>query len=101
MTRSQISALMRDAEAFFAQHLFLLPLFARWTPGFHWSKSEDIINRGGENLVIELARATDDDALSDRELLVSCDGVARTVPSRGRIVREPGESVTLFREHTP
>jgi D-lyxose ketol-isomerase len=63
---------------------------------FHWSKSEDIINRGGGHLVIEVAWATDDDAgLADREVVISCDGVTRTVPPRGHIVLEPGESVTL------
>ncbi|MAE66407.1 MAG: D-lyxose/D-mannose family sugar isomerase [Phycisphaeraceae bacterium] len=63
---------------------------------FHWSKVEDIINRGGGNLVIELAWATgDENGLEDREVEVACDGVVRRVPARGRITLGPGESVTL------
>ena len=64
---------------------------------FHWSKSEDIINRGGGNLVVEVAQATDDESgLSDREVQISCDGVMRSVPARGKVVLEPGESITLL-----
>jgi D-lyxose ketol-isomerase len=166
MKRSEVNGLIKDAEAFFAEHRFLLPPFARWTPAdwgergpeadeirekqlgwdltdfgsgdfhkvglllvtirngdsrdpdadknyaekimivregqvtpwhFHWSKAEDIINRGGGNLVIELAQATEDEAgLSDRDVEVSCDGVVRRVPSGGRIVLTPGESITLL-----
>ena len=63
---------------------------------FHWAKTEDIINRGGGSFVCDLAWATDDEsALSDRPVEVSCDGVVRSVEPRGRIVLEPGESITL------
>jgi D-lyxose ketol-isomerase len=165
MKRSQINARIREAEEFFAEHRFVLPPFARWTPRewrergpeaeevrahrlgwdltdfgsgqfdkiglllvtirngdsehpdrtkryaekimivrenqvtpwhFHWRKWEDIINRGGGSLAIELARATDDESsLSDRAVDVSCDGVVRQIAARGRVVLGPGESITL------
>ena len=62
---------------------------------FHWSKMEDIINRGGGNLVIELHRATDDEDLSDEPVTVQVDGVTRAVEAGGRIVLTPGESICL------
>jgi D-lyxose ketol-isomerase len=63
---------------------------------FHWQKTEDIINRGGGELVIDLARATEDESgLSEADVEVVCDGVRRTVPARGRVVLSPGESITL------
>jgi hypothetical protein len=41
---------------------------------FHWNKTEDIINRGGGNLVMELYKSTTDDNLSDDPVTVSIDG---------------------------
>ena len=62
---------------------------------YHWNKTEDIINRGGGRLVLELYRATDDDEFSDEPVTVSVDAIDRTVDAGGRIVLEPGESITL------
>lgn len=64
---------------------------------FHWTKMEDIINRGGGELVVELAWATDDEADLDRERVVDvcCDGVERRVPACGAVILGPGESVSL------
>lgn len=166
MKRSEINAIMREADAFMRSHGFRLPPFAYWTPAdwaitgeevreivdhhlgwditdfglgdydstglflftirngdpanlaagrgklyaekvlivdvdqvtplhFHWRKVEDIINRGGGQLVIQLFNSTDDDGLAGSEVVVSCDGVRRTVPAGGLVVLEPGESITL------
>lgn len=62
---------------------------------FHWTKTEDIINRGGGNLVIQLYNATPDEGLADTDVTVSVDGVQRTVPAGGKVVLTPGESITL------
>ncbi len=62
---------------------------------FHFLKMEDIINRGGGKLVIQLWNSTEDKGLADSEVAVMCDGVERRVPAGGKIVLEPGESVTL------
>lgn len=63
---------------------------------FHWQKTEDIINRGGGTLAIQLYNSTpDEDADKASEITVSTDGVVRQLPA-GAIVRlEPGESITL------
>lgn len=62
---------------------------------FHWHKMEDIINRGGGNLMVEVYNATDDDRLADTDVTVNIDGCVKTVPA-GTVLRlTPGESITL------
>jgi D-lyxose ketol-isomerase len=166
MKRSEINAIMRDAQAFLRQRRFHLPPFAFWTPQdwaargdeareivenglgwditdfgsgdyercglflftlrnghpqnwqtlqgklyaekvmivdvdqvtpmhFHWNKSEDIINRGGGQLVIQLYNATQDDGLADTDVTVSTDGVRRVVKAGETVALSPGESITL------
>jgi len=64
---------------------------------FHWSKMEDIINRGGGVLCVKLYESTEDEQLSDRDVRVMIDGSFRTYPA-GSIVRiEPGSSITMHR----
>jgi D-lyxose ketol-isomerase len=62
---------------------------------FHWKKTEDIINRGGGVLLVELFNSTKDDRLADTPVTVSCDGVTRAVPAGGIVALKPGESITL------
>ncbi|MCL2080943.1 MAG: D-lyxose/D-mannose family sugar isomerase [Oscillospiraceae bacterium] len=63
---------------------------------FHFNKMEDIINRGGGNLMIELYNSTPDGAFADTDIRVLSDGRSYTVPS-GTVVRlTPGESITLY-----
>lgn len=64
---------------------------------YHWTKMEDIINRGGGNLVIELFGSTPEGELSDQPLTVTTDGFARTVKPGEHVVLGPGESITLER----
>lgn len=62
---------------------------------FHWNKMEDIINRGGGVLAIQLWNSTENDELDDTDVSVRIDGRVVTVAS-GSIVRlHPGESITL------
>lgn len=63
----------------------------------HNLKAEDIINRGGGDLVIELFAPDADGGIdATAKVTVPCDGVARTVDAGGRIALKPGESVTLM-----
>lgn len=64
---------------------------------FHHFKMEDIINRSGATLCIQLYNAADDDGLCEKtRVLVSTDGRNRYAEP-GAIVRlQPGESITLF-----
>jgi D-lyxose ketol-isomerase len=62
---------------------------------FHWNKVEDIINRGGGKLIIQLYNANDQEGLADSTVVASLDGVKRQVKA-GDVVRlAPGESITL------
>jgi hypothetical protein len=62
---------------------------------FHWSKTEDIINRGGGNLIIELYGSTPGEDLAKEPLAVSVDGFTRIVQPGGTVVLAPGESIFL------
>ncbi len=61
----------------------------------HWVKTEDIINRGGGKLAIQLYNAAEDGSLADTEIVVSMDGVRRTFPPGATVLLSPGESITL------
>ena len=163
MKRSQINALQREAEQFFAVHQFHLPPWAFWRPNnwvknkdrarevktlrlgwdltdfgsgdfyhtglllftlrngavnqpgtkdyaekvmivreqqltplhFHWHKMEDIINRGGGNLVIEMWNSSSNEELAATPVTVMVDGIPRTLKASESLVLTPGESVTL------
>jgi D-lyxose ketol-isomerase len=62
---------------------------------FHWSKTEDIINRGGGRMVCRLHAATPDEQLSEEPVRVSMDGRQVEVPAGTEVVLEPGQSITL------
>ncbi|HAQ17638.1 MAG TPA: D-lyxose/D-mannose family sugar isomerase [Prolixibacteraceae bacterium] len=62
---------------------------------FHWSKMEDIINRGGGNLVLELYNSIGDNQFSDQPVVVRTDGILRTVEAGAQVILTPGESICL------
>lgn len=168
MRRSEINAILLDADAFIRSFGFSLPPFAYWTPdefdarrdkaaaiirsGLGWDitdygmgnfsetglflftlrngdhhdlgrgtgmlyaekimivrngqycpmhrhiiKAEDIINRGGGRLVVEIFAAGADGAIDDtNRVSVMSDGLVRDLPPGGRLSLAPGESVTLM-----
>ena len=166
MKRSEINALVRDADTFIRQCGFYLPPFANWTPEewaekgsavrgitdlhlgwditdfglgryaetglllftirngipelaikgqgkpyaekilvvevdqltplhFHWYKMEDIINRGGGTLAVQLYNSTPDDGLADDDVTVMMDSIQHTVKAGETVFLAPGESITL------
>lgn len=63
---------------------------------FHWFKREDIIVRGGGNLVIELFRADPErSAEAGGPFDISVNGMRRTMQSGEKLILTPGESVCL------
>ena len=62
---------------------------------FHWKKREDIINRGGGELVLVLYKSTADEKLSDEPFSVSIDGVRHDCAPGETVVLKPGESICL------
>ncbi|HSL43381.1 MAG TPA: D-lyxose/D-mannose family sugar isomerase [Anaerolineales bacterium] len=61
----------------------------------HYLKFEDIINRGGGNLVIELFQADEKFNPTDRDVTVKIDGLPVTIPAGGKVILTPGESIFL------
>ncbi|HPI76889.1 MAG TPA: D-lyxose/D-mannose family sugar isomerase [bacterium] len=64
---------------------------------FHRSKMEDIINRSGGALMMEVRNCALDGTPADTDVTVSLDGVRRTVPAGTALRIVPGESVTIHR----
>lgn len=75
---------------------------------YHWSKMEDIINRGGGDLILTLYNCTEEDfkdmdggrngkpgEFADTPVTVTVDGCKVTVPAGGQITLKPGQSITL------
>ncbi|MEM5472206.1 D-lyxose/D-mannose family sugar isomerase [Hoeflea sp. AS60] len=63
----------------------------------HTIKAEDIINRGGGKLVLELFASGEDGSIDPAaDVSVSTDGVVRTFSAGGLLKLDPGESVTLM-----
>lgn len=79
----------------YAEKILLIDVNQETPYHFHWLKTEDIINRGGGKLMIQLYNATRDETLAATPVTVSTDGVTRTVNAGGVIALDPGESITL------
>ena len=63
----------------------------------HVIKAEDIINRGGATLVVELYGSDDQGRFApDRGGKVRCDGIERSYGPGEKLKLAPGESVTLM-----
>lgn len=63
---------------------------------FHWYKTEDIINRGGGNVLIRVYNSLPDETLDKvSDVTVHTDGCARTVPAGTQIRLTPGESIFI------
>ncbi|MAZ17198.1 D-lyxose/D-mannose family sugar isomerase [Oricola sp.] len=62
----------------------------------HNLKTEDIINKGGGTLVLELFKAKPDGSIDENaDVNTFTDGTARTLPAGSLLKLAPGESVTL------
>lgn len=63
---------------------------------FHWNKMEDIINRGGGNLMIQLYNATSQEEFDySSNVVLSVDGIQRVFAPGDILSLTPGESVSL------
>jgi D-lyxose ketol-isomerase len=63
----------------------------------HVIKAEDIINRGGATLALELFNSRDDGSIDEEtDVTVATDGMLRTQPAGAVLRLDPGESVTLM-----
>ena len=63
---------------------------------FHWYKTEDIINRGGGNVLIRVYNSLHDEEIDYvSDVTVHTDGRTRTVPAGTQIRLTPGESIFI------
>lgn len=76
---------------------------------YHWSKMEDIINRGGGDVEITLYNCIEEDykdvkggregkpgTFADTPVTVVIDGKKVTVEAGGKVICKPGQSITLM-----
>ncbi len=62
---------------------------------FHRVKMEDIINRGGGNLVVQLYNSTPEEGLDTSDVIVNTDGLEHTIQAGGKVILSPGQSITI------
>ena len=63
---------------------------------FHFSKTEDIINRGGGTLCIKVYNSLENEEVDYKsDVTVYCDGIARTVSAGSAVEIAPGNSMTI------
>jgi len=63
---------------------------------FHRMKMEDIINRGGGNILIRVYNSTKDEKLDEaNDVEVNMDGVSKIIPAGTQICLKPGESIAV------
>jgi D-lyxose ketol-isomerase len=63
---------------------------------FHWNKMEDIINRGGGNVLICVYNSTAQEALDKKgDVVLHIDGRELVVPAGTQVRLAPGESITV------
>ena len=63
---------------------------------FHWFKTEDIINRGGGNVLIKVYNSLPDESIDyEGDVEVVTDGHAYKVPAGSVIKLTPGESIFI------
>ena len=81
----------------YAEKLLMLKEGQHSPMHYHWSKSEDIINRGGGTIIIHVYNCDENDDL-DRvhDFPVNSDGRTYMVPAGTGVELTPGESITLW-----
>lgn len=64
---------------------------------FHWYKMEDMINRGGGNLMVQMYNSLENEELDKKtDVVVHSDGRVYTVPAGTTIRLKPGQSITNY-----
>ena len=91
----QVADLARGRGKLYAEKLLICGVDQVTPLHYHWLKTEDIINRGGGDLVIQLYNGTEDGSRLDTDVTVMIDGVPRTVAAGDTVTLTPGESITL------
>ena len=88
-------ALKRGGGKTYCEKLAFMELGQHCPDHYHYVKVEDIVNRAGGDLLVQLHRGDESGAFTDDALRISVDGVVRSVPAGGVVRLAPGESLTL------
>lgn len=80
----------------YAEKLLYLDEGQSATMHFHWNKMEDIINRGGGNVLIRVYNSTKDGEFDTTDVQINSDGKSYTVKAGTQIKLSPGESITVY-----
>lgn len=97
LRNGRLSDLQRGGGMCYAEKLLISRQDQVCPTHTHVIKAEDIINRGGATLVVELFGSDDVGALAeDRGGTVWCDGIRRDYGPGEKLRLAPGESVTLM-----
>ena len=85
----------KDKEPYAEKLLFIEE--GQYSPNhFHWYKMEDIINRGGGNLLIRVFNSLPDESIDkESDVTIHSDGRTYTVPAGTQIRLTPGESISI------
>ena len=79
----------------YAEKLILDPEGQRAPAHFHRTKREDIINRGGGNILVQLTRVDEADRPAKGQLGIGVNGCLRAIASGETIRLTPGESLCI------
>lgn len=63
---------------------------------FHWNKMEDIINRGGGNVLLRVYNSAEDETFADTPVTIHSDGRCYVVAPGTQVKLTPGESLTVY-----
>lgn len=80
----------------YAEKLLMLYEGQKAPMHYHWSKMEDIINRGGNDVYITVYNGTEDNEKLDTDVTVYKDGKKEVVPAGTQVRLTPGESITVM-----
>ena len=80
----------------YAEKLLLLKEGQYSPMHFHWYKMEDIINKGGGNVLIRVYNSTEDEQLADTDVRINSDGREYYVPAGSQVSLKPGDSITIY-----
>jgi D-lyxose ketol-isomerase len=79
----------------YAEKLLIEPEGQRSPMHYHRSKREDIINRGGGNVLVVLQSVGEDGLPGNKPISVKVDGVSRELSAGAPIRLHPGESLSI------
>ena len=80
----------------YAEKLLMLYEGQKAPMHYHWSKMEDIINRGGNDVYITVYNGSEDNEKLDTDVTVYKDGKREVVPAGTQVRLTPGESITIM-----